>query len=431
MKIRRTDGTEEDVADDYELQEGEVKVEDKKDDESPNGEEKKVKEGLKSFIRSETTKSLEKELDKISDGLVKKFFDGVSEQRAKLLDSKANEGKKRDDQTLTKQWFLSLLHKDYAGMREVMKSYMGEEGQPEQGENLVPTPLLAEVYKFTEEYGISRRDMRYLPFDGAGNVRDIPALLTSVTAYWVGKGMPKPSTKPTFTLVHQTLEKLAAIVPMTEEILEDAAINIIALLGELFGTAISREEDRVFLNGSIALGDPYDGVIRALGVIPVPMAVSDIFGLTADDLNNMLYVVPSIIRATGKFYMHPTVFSIVQQLKAIDGHYIWQQPAGDKPATIWNRPYELSDVLPDNTVIGEGEPVLFYTDLSKTCVYGDKKGLRIKLLEEGIVSSTDESPTDLNLATQDMVAFRVSKRVGYVPVLPAGISVLVLGESPS
>jgi HK97 family phage major capsid protein len=274
--------------------------------------------------------------------------------------------------------------------------------------------------------------MRYLPFDGAGNTRDIPALLTSVTAYWVAKGGMKPSVKPTFALVHQTLEKLAAIVPMTEEILEDSAINIISLLGELFGQAISREEDRVFLNGSTILGDPFDGVIRAAGVIPVPMASSDIFNLTADDLNNMLYVVPSIIRNTGKFYMHPTVFSIIQQLKALDGHYIWQQPAGDKPATIWNRPYELSDVLPDNTVTGEGIPVLFYIDLSKTCVYGDKKGLRIKLLEEGIVQSTDESPTDLNLATQDMVAFRISKRVGYVPVLPAGVAVLVLGEeSPS
>ncbi|XOB41790.1 MAG: phage major capsid protein [Candidatus Nealsonbacteria bacterium] len=448
MKIKKPDGTIVEVADDYTLLEGEEEVKDKgKDegaDESPAGtpgddagndagddkdketdEEKKVKTGLKTFIRSETVKSLEKELNKISDGLVKKFFDGVTKQRANLIDTK-KEVKKDSDQEVVRKWFSALIRRDSQAMAEIQKGFMGDTDVT-QGGNLVPTQLLAEINRFTEEYGVARRDMRYLPFSGPGNNRWIPALANSVSVYWTAKGEAKTSTKPTFGLVEQTLEKLAAIVPITEEILEDAAINIIALLGELFGEAIAKEEDRVFLNGDTGAGDPYMGAIRAVGIIPVPMGVGVIANITADDLNNLIYAVPRAIRDKGKFYMHSTIFQILQQLKTAQGIYIVQSPVGAKPGSIWNRPYELVDILPDNSVSGEDEPVMFYTDLSKTCVYGDKQGLRVKLLDQAIVKSAEESPSDLNLATQDMVALRIAKRVGYVPVLPAGIAVLQLG----
>lgn len=429
-KIKKPDGTIVEVADDYELQEGEeeVKEEEKKEEEEEEEgeEEKKVKTDLKSFIRKETIDSLEKELDKISDGLVKKFFDGVAKQRAELIDTK-KEVKKDSDQELVRKWFGALIHRDHQAMMEVQKAFMGDR-DPHQGEYLVPPQLLAEVNRFTEEYGISRRDMRYLPFSGPGNSRNIPALASSVAVFWVGKGRAKPSTKPTFDLVPQTLEKIAAIVPMTEEIIEDAAINIIALLGELFGEAVAKEEDRVFLNGDTGAGDPYNGVIRATGIIPVPMGVGTIADITADDLNNLIYAVPKVIRRKGKFYLHSTIIQLLQQLKDKNGRYILQEPTADKPGTIWGRPYEDVDILPDSSVAGEDEPVMFYTDLSKTCVYGDKQGLRVKLLEEGIVQSAEESPSELNLATQDMIALRIAKRVGYVPVLPAGIAVLQLSE---
>ena len=251
-------------------------------------------------------------------------------------------------------------------------------------------------------------------------------MLSSVSVFWVNEAGVKPSTKPTFKLVPQVLKKIAAIVPMTEEILDDSAIDIIRLLGELFGEAIALEEDRVFLNGDIGAGDPFDGVLRATGVIPVE-GPADIDDLTADHLLDMIYAVPRMIRNKGKFYLNSTIFAILQKLKAdTSGVYIVQNPVGNQPGTIWNRPYELVDVLPDDSVAGDEEPVMFYTDLSKTCVYGDKQGIRVKLLDQAIVQSAEESPSDLNLATQDMVAFRIVKRVGYVPVLPQGISVLTL-----
>lgn len=427
-KVKKPDGTIVEVADDYTLGEGEEFVDEGGDAKGDEGgdEEKAMKENLKTFIKSETAASLEKELESKADALIQKFFDGVASQRAKaIVQPKAV---KKSDQEVVKSWLKCLVYRDHQGMMALQKDYM-QIGNDEQGGYLVPPQLLAEVNRFVETYGVARRDMRYLPFSGAGNERKIPALANSVSVFWVAEGGAKPSTKPTFDLVTQTLKKLAAIVPITEELLEDSAINLISLLGELFGEAVAMEEDRVFFNGSVAAGDPYNGILRATGVVNVDMTGGDdAADIDADDLNNLIYAVPRAVRELGKFYMHSTVFQVIQQLRsAVTGNYIVQSPVGDRPGTIWGRPYELLDIMPDATLTANKSPFVAYSNLQKTCVYGEKSGLRVKLLDQAIVQSAEESPSDLNLATQDMVALRIVKRVGYVPILPAGIAVLRTG----
>jgi HK97 family phage major capsid protein len=399
------------------------------EDEEIDEDEEDAKEELKSFIQKETfdasDKALDAKLDAIADSLVSKFFDGVEKQRSKAINTK--EVKSDTKQEQVRKWFSALLSRDVAALKAYEKDYLRTDDNA-QGGFLVPTPLVAEINRFTTEYGVARREMRYLPFSGPGNSRQIPALLSSIGLYWTDQGAAKSSTKPTFKLVTQTLKKLAAIVPMTEEVLEDSAVDIIRLLGELFGEAIAEEEDRVFLAGDTGDGDPFMGVINAVGAVTTDLGAGETAeDVTADNLNDMIYAIPAAARKGAKFFLNSTVFSALQQLQTDDGHYIVQQPTGEKPGTIWNYPYELVDVLPDSTTAAGQNPFMFFANLGRTCVYGDKGGMRVKLLEEGIVSSAESSPSDLNLATQDMVALRVVKRVGYVPVLPAGISVLRTG----
>lgn len=402
-------------------------------------EEEEVKEEFKSFIQEETREASEKALNEFLDvkaeELVSKFMQGIEKQR-KVATS--NKPKAVSEEVEVKTWFRALMDKDVKTLRTLEKGYMNE-GTEASGGYLVPPALLAEVNRFVQEAGVCRRDMRYLPFSGAGNSRKIPTLLSSVATYWVGEGGKKPSTKPTFAVVTQVLKKIAAICPMTEELIEDSAINIISLLGELFGEAVAVEEDRVFLTGKDANAggtDPFTGVLHTTGVVPVAIGSSDPtekkFGNElVDAMNKALYSVPAEIRRQGKFYIHSDFFGVIQRVKDDNKNYIVQQPQGDRPATIWNKPVELVDVLPDITASGEGTPIGFFSYLGKTCAYGDKAGLRVKYLTEatiGEVEGEDGSPASINLAEQDMVALRIVKRTGYVPILPQGIAVLQLGD---
>lgn len=422
---------EEDTEEKEETPEEEEAVEEETEEET----EDDVKEELKSFIQSETdaasAKALNKRLDVLSETLAKKFFDGVASQRAKAIASGKRIAKKAvSGEEQVKQWLNALLRKDYSTLRNIQKDYLRTDNTV-QGGFLVPPLLLAEINRWTSEYGVARRDMRYLPFSGPGNSRFIPALANSVSVFWVDEAGAKPSTKPTFNLIEQTLEKIAAITPMTEEILEDSAINIIQLLGQLFGEAIAQEEDRVFLNGT-SPADPFDGIIRAAGVVNNDLAAAQTPAANADAvveaMNEIIYTIPTSARIGAKFYMHSTIFSTIQRVRdAVSGQYLIQSPTEGKPGMIWNYPYELVDILPDSTVAAGQNPFLFFGNLNRTCVYGDKAGIKVKLLEEGTVRSAETTPSDLNLATQDMVAFRIVKRVGYVPVLPNGVAVLRTG----
>jgi len=43
---------------------------------------------------------------------------------------------------------------------------------------------------------------------------------------WTDEAVAKTATQPVFERVQQTLKKLACIIPMTEELLQDTAINL-------------------------------------------------------------------------------------------------------------------------------------------------------------------------------------------------------------
>ena len=72
---------------------------------------------------------------------------------------------------------------------------------------------------------------------------------------------------------------------------------------------------------------------------------------------------------------------------------------------------------------------MIFANLQKTCIYGDKNQIHTKLLTEATL--TDSEGGTISLAQNDAVAVRVYKRVGYVPVLPEGIAVMIAGAAGS
>ena len=263
--------------------------------------------------------------------------------------------------------------------------------------------------------------MRYLPFSGPGNERRIPALSTSVSVSWTDEAAKKTSTAPTFDIVTQTLKKLAAIVPMTEEIIEDSTIDLTALVGQLFAEAVAKEEDIQFFAGT---GAPWTGILNNGDVNVVHTSSTNPAAVTAEDLLSLVDETPTGALAGAKFYMNRSVFSKIRSLKASgSGEYLIQAPTADAPASIWGYPIELSDAFPAVTETGNDQPFVLFGNLSVAAIFGDKQQLRVKMLDQATVRNSGNS-SDLNLAQQDMVAIRIVERVGYVLALPQAVTVL-------
>lgn len=383
---------------------------------------------VKDLVRGEIDAALAGKAEKISSDLVSKFFAGVGDARKKAIEAGGTPEKKVVKGDKTRQWLKAVVAGDKDRAKALSTSTSGESPDDAQAGLLIPEELMTEVLRIAEtQYGLARRDMFYLPFSGPGNSRKIPALGTSVNVFWTDEMESKKSTQPKFSIVEQTLKKLAAICPFSEEILEDSAIDIEGLLAKLFAEAVSKEEDLQFFAGT---GSPWTGVLNNGDVNQVNQVLG-VVGLTADDLLDMQDATPSGALNGAKYYLHRTVLSVVRKLKDDQGNYIFQNPGGGLPGTIWNFPYELSDAFPAVSEIEDGDPYILFGNLKQGCIFGDKQQLRVKLLDQATIEDTDSPGTSLNLAQRDMLALRIVERVGYVVALPKALTVLVAGTDES
>jgi len=371
-------------------------------------------------------RSLYEKVDAAAERLVKRFTEGVEKQRAKISDI-PQVNKKTED--VTRQFLKALFDGDRERLRSLSTkaATYNEESDNSRGGYLVPSELMAEVLRVIPSgYGIARQEMRYLPFMGAGMERKIPTLSTSIGLTWVNEGGAKHGSNPTFNLVTQTLKKLAAIVPFTEELLEDTSINLTALIAQLFAEATGKEEDEQFFDGT---GSPWTGILNNSSVNTVSLANGKrMKDITADNLLDMIDSCPSGAASGAKFYLHRHALSYIRKLKSsTTGDYIWGAPSNEMPGTIWGYPYVLCEAFPDKTA-GDtaGKGIILFGNLKQAAIFGDKQQIRAKLLTEATVTDGDGT-TVLNLAEQDMQALRLEERVGYLLALPTALSVLKTG----
>lgn len=380
-------------------------------------------EAVKSLIADSVKESIDKKVDGITDGIVDKFMKGIKTQRKNAIDNGETKKEISKGEMETRDFMKALFNKDTGILKEhdgVRAKSLDTTLTGGKAGYLVPEELSNEVLRIAEkQFGLARRDMRYLPFSGPGNTRTIPSLASTISVTWTGEKVAKTSSQPVFGIVTQTLKKLAVIIPMSEEILEDSLIPLTQLLGELVAEAISKEEDMQFFNGT---GSPWTGVLNTsgTGLVTMGTGLTAFTDITADNLLDMQTEMPSGADIGAKYYMHRSVFNVVRKLKDDNGNYIYQTPQGNVPATIWDKPYELSDAFPAVSATASDTPFVIYANLKVATVFGDKQQIRVKMLDQATITDTD-GETTVNLAEQDMVALRFMERVGYVVALTTAI----------
>lgn len=292
---------------------------------------------------------------------------------------------------------------------DVVQAKTMSEGVDSEGGYLVPEEFRATLIRLVETYGDARKVATVLPM-GKDELR-IPKLVSGVTVYWVNEGANITPSTPTFGRVNLVAKKLAALVPVTSELLEDSSISIANLLANLFAEAMAEEEDRVAFTGSTSGGDPFDGVLYASGVNQVIMAETSFDAINADYLLDLTSAVPSAAAKRGTFVLHRTVFDKVRKLKDSNGDYIWQKPSAAAPGTIWGYPYIVTDVMPGMADSGPNKPFVFFGDLRQIYI-GDRR--KMSIAQSSHVGFT-----------QDLIYLKATERVAMSVALPDAFAVLV------
>lgn len=291
--------------------------------------------------------------------------------------------------------------------------YMSE-GDNVQGGYLVPVEYYNEIFRLVCEYGIARRDCRTIPMNSSTMHLSTSAGLP--TTYWIGEAAQKVESKPTFGRVTLEAVKQICLVVFTDELLADATPPIIQYIIEVVREVILRGEDDALFNGNGGAG--IAGVLSCGTQVTMDNNRQAFSQVHTDDLIRLIAAAACGSRTNGKFYFHYDILTWLRELKTTTGAYILNEsPVGGGPPTLWNKPYETSDVMPDNTDSAVDTPFIVFADFKKTVAFGDRQSLTMKLADQATITGT-------NLFVYDMQALRFVERLDIECLLPTGITVL-------
>jgi len=360
--------------------------------------------------------------------------DAIKEATAKINETKEVQVKKFDltneavaevgVQEAKKLESLKFIKALGEGDRKTLKFMSGarakalNEGTGSAGGFLVPEEFEKSIVKYMEQYSQIRSNATVLSM--GSDVKRLNALSGEPTVYKVGELAQITGTALVFAEPVLTAEKYAGIIDWSSEVVEDSELDLVNLVAERIARAIAKKEQESFISSAVSGSE---GLLTVSGVTAKTIASGTGFSnITWDDLATMMTALDEIDLEDGanaKFYMSSSVYNVLRVLKAsTSGEYFLPvSPSMDNPAMAWGKEIVLCNQMPKVSATASGTKFVVYTDLKRHGFVGDRRGLAVKLLEEGTVGS-------VNLAEDDAQALRITKRTAWTTALQTGIVTL-------
>lgn len=365
----------------------------------------------KDFVTKDELKSIVEEMStKIAE---------AKERREKKFNLSADEKAIKGAENTVK-FFKALIDGDKATLKEMAQERISGnkslgEATGSEGGYLVPAEFEAKVYAFNSGYNQIRSNALVIPMSSM--TKELNSLITEPIGYKTSEKAQITASDPAFAEPVLTAQKYGAITPFSEELDEDAEIPFQDLLSQRIARALSKVEQYNFVDdttsGAEGLRQVSGSTVRAL------ITGTTFASVQWDDLANMLNDLRTIDIDEAddpdtKYYMAPITWNYLLQTKASTaGTYLNATGAQGEPIRrAWGKEVVLCSHLPSTTATGTKFVLL--GNLKKHFVIGERRGLKVKLLEEGTVGSD-------NLGEKDMMALRVTRRTAHVCVLPTGL----------
>lgn len=374
-----------------------------------------VEDAVKKIVDSEviTPKTTMKEFEDKIKGVMEKFIGGMTpvDKKHFMFPGIGDDKKMADDLTpegkyaKTKRFFNALIGKNAQVLNqmhsEVATKANLSEGTTTAGGFLVPEEFRAEILRLQPLYGVIRQNVRILPM--SYDVVNIPVADREVTASWVNEAAAIASTDPTFRQVTLTINKLASIPQVTNELLADANVSVIDFLAMTIAEQFAKAEDQQGFNGT---GSPFVGALAATGV-PQGSHAGGAVALSYGDLGRFTGQLYANALGGAKFYFHRTMIARIQSLITTAGAPIFGATAN----SVFGYPIVNTEILP-NDATATGTNYGLFGDLRRGMIMGERGSMTMKITEEGTVGGN-------NLFEKDMAALRVIERVALGVCLPS------------
>lgn len=236
--------------------------------------------------------------------------------------------------------------------------------------------------------------------------RKIPVVASKGTASWVDEEGLIPESDDSFGQVSIGAYKVATMIKVSEELLNDSVFNLESYIAREFARRIGAKEEEAFFIGN-GTGKP-TGIFNATGGAELGVTAASATAITFDELMDLFYSLKSPYRKNATFVTNDATVKMIRKLKDGNGQYLWQPSVqAGQPDTILNRPVKTSSFVPN---VEAGAKTVAFGDFGYYWV-ADRQGRSFQRLNE-------------LFAATGQVGFRATQRVDGKLILPEAIKVL-------
>lgn len=366
--------------------------------------DKKNNERFEKLIKSMEVKSVEtKEVQPafIVDKKLGKTHtvDELSEIKV-ALPGRKQAGKEVQEVSQKTVEFFSAL---YSGDHE--KLQILSEGTAADGGFLVPAEFANVIIEDIRDINIMRQIASVMTTES--NSVHIPSLVSRPKAAWRAEKATKNTSTATFAENILTPYSLAAIVPLSNELVADAKQgvggSIVNYIAGLMSTSLSEKEEDAFWNGD-GSGKPTGIDNYSLRTVSAGAGATDV--QKADAILNGYYSTPQGYRNRGVWVGSSSAWFEVGRLKDSQNNYLLSDLAGSPTQLLRGRP------VYESNFVQQGK--LFYGDFSYYQIV-DREGISVRVSDEATVAGSSAFEKNLTYV-------RVEKRVDAELLLPAAVT---------
>jgi HK97 family phage major capsid protein len=255
-------------------------------------------------------------------------------------------------------------------------------GADDEGGYLAPVEWDRTIVDKLVEISPMRQIAQVQTISGAGFKK--LANLRGTGSGWVGETAARPeTTTPEFGPMTFTPGELYANPAATQQMLDDAEVNLEQWLSDEVETEFSYQEGIAFVSGN-GTNKPFgfltyvtgaaNAAVNPLGAIEAKVAASATL-LSTDELIDLVYMLPQVMQQNARFVLNRNGLGTARKLKDGDGNYIWQPSFQvGQPSQLLGYPVTEMAAMPN---IAAGAVPIAFGDFRRGYLVVDRTGVRV------------------------------------------------------
>jgi HK97 family phage major capsid protein len=275
------------------------------------------------------------------------------------------------------------------------------EGTNTLGGFLVPDEFDADMIDLRERFGVFRRNARVVPM--SSDTKSRRRRDGGLTSYFVGEGQEGTTSTKAWGMVQLVAKKLMVLSTYSNELNEDAAVNIGDDLISEIAYAFSLKEDQCgFLgDGTSTYGGILGAIPKINGLAPVGLQTAtsashtDWSKITIRDFEKCVGILPEYadVSPNVKWYCSKAFYAnTMSALAYAAGGNTTESIGNGVRKTFLGYPVEISQVFPKTAAAAE--VVCLFGDLRMAADFGDRRINTIAFSEDATVDGVSVFETD-------------------------------------